>query len=94
MPYYRPVGRIVLRRIGDDAVLVPVSGTAVESNHLYPLNETGAFIWERLTRQETVADIAAAVSRTFAVDKVEAETDCRLFIEQLEQERLVERVEP
>jgi hypothetical protein len=89
---YRPIGRIVLRRIGDDAVLVPVSGTVVQSNHLYPLNETGAFIWEHLNRQESPREIAAAVSRNFEVTEEEADTDCRAFIAQLEHEGLVEPV--
>ncbi len=90
MPSYRPIGRIVLRRIGDDQLLVPVSGDTARSNCLYPVNDTGAFIWESLTRGKSLPETALEVSRAFEVAPEQAETDCREFVEELIKEGLLE----
>jgi len=51
---YHPVGRVVTRRIGADQLLVPVSGGAARENVIFPVNETGLFVWERLTAGKAV----------------------------------------
>lgn len=91
-PHYRAVGRIVLRHVGGDALLVPVSGNAALQNHVYPLNDTAAFIWERLARGEDYSAMVEAVSQRFDVTPDEAEKDCHEFIELLVSETLLERV--
>ena len=91
-PHYRPVGRIVLRHVGGDALLVPISGNAALQNHVYPLNDTAAFIWERLAREEAYSAMVQAVAHRFEVTPEEADKDCREFIELLVSETLVERV--
>ena len=91
-PCYRPVGRIVLRQVGGDALLVPVTGNAAVQNHVYPLNDTAAFIWERLAREDDYSTIVEAVSRHFDITPEEAEKDCGEFIDLLINETLVERV--
>lgn len=87
---FKPAGQIVLRRIGDESLLVPVSGTAAQSNRIYPLNATGAAIWEALVRGDTFKEIATEISRSFDVATAQAETDCRAFIDALIQEELLE----
>lgn len=89
-PAFQPAGRVVLRHIGDEHLLIPVSGTAAQSNRIYPLNETGAAIWEGLARGKRIKEIAKDISRTFNVTPEQAETDCRAFVKELIKEALLE----
>lgn len=47
------------------------------------LNATGAFIWERLQRGDSIASIVEALVKTTGADAVEVERDTREFIEGL-----------
>lgn len=91
---YRPVGKIVLRDIGGDPLLVPVSGEAARKQYVYPLNKTGAFIWKMLAEEGAAPSlIVDALCRTFSTDQSEAERDCLEFLGLLLEEGLVERVQ-
>lgn len=81
---------MVLRRIGEVHLLVPISGEAARSNHIYPLNPTGAFVWERLAAGKTLSETAREVSRAFEVTEEQAEADCREYAGLLVEEGLLE----
>ncbi len=87
---YSPLGRVVLRRIGTDLLLVPVSGEVARRNCVFPLNETAAFIWGRLGEGLSVVEAAAALAREFDVDPIQALDDCRELVDQLVAEELLE----
>ena len=91
---YRMNGRVVLRRIGEDRLLVPVSGEVARENCVFPINETGEFLWERLAKGMSPEEAAQALALTFAVDSAAARTDCRGFVAALLEQRLLERAEP
>ncbi len=88
----RTAGRVVLRRIGRDQLLVPVSGDAARNNRVFPVNRTASFIWEQLASGKTIADTARAMSQTFSVDYDTALVDCRLCAESLVKQQLLEVV--
>ena len=87
-------GKVVLRRIGADRLLVPVSGDAARENCVFPVNATGEFIWERLVQGRTLAETAAALAAEFAVVPETARADCRAFAETLLAQGLVEARTP
>ena len=87
---YRTCGKVVLRRIGEDRMLVPVSGGAARENCVFPINETGEFIWTGLTQGRTLDETAAALANEFAVAPEEAKADVREFAEKLLAQRLLE----
>ena len=91
---YRIQGRVVLRRIGEDRLLVPVSGAAARENAVFPVNETGEFIWDCLTQGKTLDETAAAVAAEFAVAPEAALSDCRGFAERLRAHGLIEEAPP
>ena len=62
---YRVQGRVVLRRIGEDRLLVPVSGGVARENCVFPINETGEFIWDCLRKGRTLDETAAAIGASF-----------------------------
>lgn len=82
----------MLRRIGADRLLVPVSGGVAQENCVFPLNETGAFIWERLSRGTPVEETAQAMAAAFEVSPAAAQADCREYADQLVAQHLLEEV--
>ena len=86
-------GKVVLRRIGTDRLLVPVSGEVAREGCIFPVNATGELIWDCLTKGQTLDETAAAVAFEFAVAPDAARADCRGFAEQLVAQRLLEAVE-
>lgn len=91
---YRMKGRVVLRRIGEDRLLVPVSGGVAQENCVFPINETGEFIWNCLVQGKTLDEMAAALAAEFAVAPEEARSDCREFADDLLARGLIEAVYP
>lgn len=90
VPRYRMKGRVVLRRIGPDRLLVPVSGDAAQEHCVFPVNETGEFMWSRLSAGCAPEQIAADVAREFAVDPATAAADCHAFAAELVANHLLE----
>ena len=88
---YAPVGRVVMRRIGEDRLLVPVSGKRERPNRIFPVNETGALIWESLAAGKSVGEAAAKLAAVFRVDAADALRDCAGYACELETEELLER---
>ena len=93
-PRFRITGRVVLRRIGEDRLLVPVSGVAARENGVFPINETGEFMWNCLAQGRTPEETAAAVAAEFAVSPEDALSDCREFAARLLAQRLIEEAPP
>lgn len=90
---YRMVGRVVVRRIGADCLLVPVTGEASGDHAVFPVNETGVMIWEQLADGRTTGEIAALLSERYGIEQQQATRDCEEFIDELVREGLLERVE-
>jgi len=89
---YRPVGRLVVRRIGKDNLLVPVSGSVARTNAVFPMNDTGLFIWEHLSAGKSVEQTAKDLAAAFSVSIENAEVDCRDYLKKLLDEQLLEQV--
>jgi len=91
---YRMKGKVVLRRMGEDRLLVPVSGSAAQENCVFPLNETGVFIWERLSVSQPMEEVAQALAQAFAVSVEDARADCREYADALLTQQLLEEGTP
>ena len=90
---YRMVGKVVLRRIGEDRLLVPVLGAVAREGCVFPVNATGEFIWDCLAKGRSLETTAAAVAAEFAVAPEAALADCREFAEKLLAQGLLEVAE-
>lgn len=75
--------RVVSRKIVDELILVPIRKNVAEMETLYTLNEVGARVYELIDGERRVRDIIDAIVSEFDVERNEAETDVREFIEQL-----------
>jgi hypothetical protein len=74
---------MVYRRIGEEMILVPIRRRTADLESIYTLNDTGAFIWEHLDGERTVAEIRDALLEEYAVSPEDAEADVIEFVEML-----------
>ncbi len=91
---YRVRGRVVVRTIGTDTLLVPVSGPPAGAR-VYPVNATALTVWNCLSEGGTVRRAAAALTECFAVPSAEqALADSAACARTFVAESLLEAVNP
>lgn len=74
----------LMRDVAGSLVIVPV-GTAVSAfPGMITLNATGAYIWELLETEQTVASLAKALMERYDVDEATALADAETFVAKLE----------
>lgn len=77
---------LVTRRVASEVILVPVTGRmAQQEASLYTLNETSAFLWERLDGKRTGRELAQELKGVYEVEATQAESDVRNFLTQLQE---------
>ncbi len=74
---------IVTRKTGNEYVLVPITDNIADMNSVYTLNETGAFIWEKINGKRSIEEIIKALTDEYDIDSSEAEKDVLSFVENM-----------
>lgn len=80
----------ILRKISDSFVVVPVGDAVVDFSGLINLNETGAFLFERLQKGTDNADLVNALLSEYDVPKECAEKDVQVFVNKLREAGILE----
>ena len=73
----------VHRRIAGETILVPIRSNVGDLDHIYSLNEVGAFVWNAFDGLKDLATIKALIASEFDVAEGEAEADLLPFVEEL-----------
>ena len=82
--------RVVVRRVGDETLLVPVSSGVGDLDSIYMLTEVGTLVWALLSaRPVGVAAIVDAVCEEFDVTREVAAKDVEQFLDALRAKKLV-----
>ena len=80
----------ILRNVAGSFVVVPVGDATIDFNGMMNLNETGAFLFEKMIEGITREDLIKALTEEYDVDEETASKDVDLFIEKVEKEDLFE----
>lgn len=80
----------VLRRVGDNHVVVPVGIQTVDFRCIISLNDTGAFIWQQLQKPCTAEEIVAALLAEYDVPADVAKADVDTYIAALREKNLLD----
>ena len=80
----------VLRNLADTYMVIPLGQNSVDFQGMVTLNETGAFLWERLHKESSCEDLVDALLCEYEVEKAVAERDVRDFIKKLKDGDLLE----
>ena len=74
----------LLRTIAGCKIVVAVGRRTVEFNGIINLNDTGAFLWERLEKGATEDELVSAILETYSdVDEPTARESVRSFVKTL-----------
>ena len=72
--------RFVLRKVAGENILVPVGNTALTSNGLVTLNESGAFLWKHMEKNRTREELVQEVLQEYEVSEEQARLDIGQFL--------------
>ena len=76
--------KFVAREVGNELILVPLTGNVAQMSELFTMNETAKFIWENITETTTVEDIETSMTDTFDIDAETARKDIENFLLRME----------
>ena len=71
-----------MRQVAGQTVVLP-GGDVLDLNMLITLNETGAFLWERLNEETSVEALVAALLGEYDVDEKTAQQAVEAFVRKL-----------
>lgn len=80
----------MLREIAGSWVVVPLGQRVVDFNGLMTLNETGAFLWERIEQGEAEGELMNALLEEYEVDVDVARSDVDDFLGLLQESGVLE----
>ena len=72
----------ILREIAGEYVVIP-SGEDLDLNLMITLNETGSFLWKKLTDGATEEELVKALLAEYDVDETRARNAVAAFIDKL-----------
>lgn len=79
-PAPRPSQNVVLREVAGESLLIPVAGSVAQLKNIFVLNDTGTFIWKRLGRDGSLAELARDMALEFGASEETAREDLRAFL--------------
>ena len=74
----------LLRQIAGQNVVLPAGGD-LDMNMMITLNDTGAFLWERLQQETDASALVSALLAEYDVDETRAATAVTAFVKKLEE---------
>lgn len=81
---YKLKTKFVAREMGNEMILVPLTGNVANMSELFTLNETAKFIWENTKENTTLSDIETLMTEEFDIDPDTAKKDIEVFLKHLE----------
>src|SRR5437762_8208759 len=87
---YRHAGEIVMRRVGREALLVPVRNRVGDLDSIFTLNETAILVWEVLDGGASLDAIVDRVCDEYDVARDQAAADIAEIVRALSEAGLLE----
>jgi len=79
----------VLKDIAGSFVVVPTGDNLVDFSAMITLNETGAFLWNLLSDEISIEELADAMCSEYEISKEEAVSDVTEFVETLKNKKVL-----
>lgn len=80
----------VVRSIAGESVVVALGEASKNFNGIIKLNDTGRFIWDRLSDGAEFSELVSAILSEYEIDEATAEADVKAFVEILEGAGIIE----
>ena len=88
---YQQLPGLVTRKSGNEFIIVPVRNQVADMNCLFTLNETGAFIFERIDGQRTVQEIITILADAYQVEEDRVRDDVINLLLQMDNKVICQR---
>ena len=79
----------LLREVAGKKVALPVADT-LDLNKMITLNDTGAFLWERMQKETTQAELVDELLAEYDVTKEKAAASVAAFVKKLDENGFLE----
>lgn len=79
----------ILRKVGGQNVVVAVGAASRSFSGIIRLNETGKFLWEKLTADKTEAELCEALLSEYELSEKQACADVSAFVQKLKEAGLL-----
>ncbi len=79
----------LLRQIADTYVVVPLASPMVDFKSIISLNESGAFLWEKLQQESDRETLLKAMLAEYDIDEATAGADLDAFLTTLKEANLL-----
>ena len=73
----------LLRQVAGSWLVMPIGQEMLDFNGLLTLNETGAFLWQRLQKGASIEELATALTEEYRVSLEDARADIKEFCDTL-----------
>ncbi len=73
----------VFRKVVEETILVPVHMNVAEMDHIYTLNDIGAFIWEKLDEPRSIEELQECLLGEYDVEPEALNADLQTFVEEM-----------
>lgn len=80
----------ILRKIADQYMAVPVGARTRELHGMIAMNETAAFLWEKMSVTCTEEELSQALLDTYEIDEGKSKEVVQRFIDMLKKEGVLE----
>lgn len=79
-----------IQKVGDSYIAVAVGETSKTFHGMVRLNETGAFLWNKMAQDTTLEALTDALLAEYEVDRKTAAADIKRLVEQLDENGILE----
>jgi len=87
---YKPSEDVVAREVAGEFIIIPVaSGVGDAEDEIFSLNEPGKSIWDKLSADKSLRDVALELSKEFEAPLEQIEKDCAGLIQELLKRKMV-----
>ncbi len=81
----------ILKNVAGSNLIVPIGENLVDFSQMITINETGAFLFEKLTVGAELDELATAMTEEYDIDFETAKADAEKFVELLSSEGMLEQ---
>lgn len=79
-----------IRKVANSFVIVPTGANLVDFSAMITVNDTGAFLWEKLSEDITIEELTEALCKEYDVDEKTARADVEEFTSVLKEKKVIE----
>lgn len=80
----------MLRKVGEQNVVVAVGEASRSFNGIIRLNDSGKYLWEKLSQETTEAQLLSDMLNDYNIDEATAKADIERFVAELKKAGILE----